>query len=468
MPPPILLLALCGATTPTSTRTLTLPEYVRAYREKNPLREARVLDVRLAQVEVDRRTNRATRTLSVSPEIGARGYHLTAVGSFDPLLRVGADAEYRYEGNDGSGYAVRAGAAWPSTSNLPAGNPQYGVEGSYRLPLIRNFGGRENGYEQEAARATRAGADATLAEQDLVWCADATERYLVRYAAAEQLEAYDELIEEKRRVWAQTIRDYERKMIQRLDLLAARSDWLAAQSLRAVFVARKQRADAALEIFLDGPAPRLAEPPPIVAAKTPVTATVAANHPRLIRLAAMEAELSQTALLATERGRDELDLAFTLGATRVHDLFIPPNAIADLTDLYGLVQLTYVWPIERPETEYQAREARLRLARVAAERRALELDLAQRVREQLEVWRHTTEAYDLVVQQRDVMRAQIRAAHREFTNGKMEFQDYLDHWDRHQRARLDAWDLWLEAHLAETRLVPLLGTLPEHCREETD
>lgn len=465
MPPPILCLALVAASA-TSTTTLTLADYVRAYRERNPLREASVLDVRLAQVEVDRRTNRATRTLSVSPELGARGYHLTAVGSFDPLVRVGADAEYRYDANDGSGYSVRAGAAWPSTSNLPAGNPQYGVSGSYRLPLIRNFGGRQNQYEQDAAKGARAGADAALAEQDLAWCADATERYLVRYAADAQLEAYDELIEEKRRVWAQTIRDYERKMIQRLDLLAARSDWLAAQSLRAVFVARKERADAALEVFLDAPAGRLVEPAPIVAKTAPKTATIAATHPRLARLAAREAELSQSALLATERGKDDLDLAFTVGATRVHDLFIPPAAIADLTDIYGLVQLEYVWPIERPETEYASREARLRLARVAAERRALELDLRQRVREALEVWRHTETAYDLVVQQREVMRAQIRAAHKEFTNGKMEFQDYLDHWDRHQRARLDAWDLWLEARLAENRLVPLLGTLPEHCREE--
>lgn len=456
MPLPLLLIA-------TATTTLTLADYVAAYRDHNPSRQTQVLDVRLAQVEVERRTNRATRTLSVSPQLGARGYHLTRVGSFDPLLSAGADAEYSYDANDGTGYSFRAGVAWPSRSNLPAGNPQYGVEGAYRLPLVRNFGGRQNRYEQDAAKATKDGAVATLDEQDLMFCADATERYLVRYAAEQQLATYDELIEEKRRVWAQTIRDYERKMIQRLDLLAARSDWLAAQSLRARFVARKARADAALEAFLDGPAPPLAPPPAIVAATPPKTATIAATHPRLVRLAAMQRELEQTALLAQERGRDDVELAFTVGATRVHDLFVPPQEIADLTDIYGLVRLTYLWPIERPETDYQAREARLRLERVAAERRALAIELTQQIREQLELWRHTEEAHRLLEEQRRVMLGQIRAAHREFSNGKMEFQDYLDHWDRHQRARLDAWDLWLETRLAENRLVPLLGTLPEHC-----
>jgi multidrug efflux pump subunit AcrB len=72
---------------------------------------------------------------------------------------------------------------------------------------------------------------------------------LERFVAQKQLEAYRAVLKEKGRIFYRTAADYKKKMVTRLDLLAAQSDWLAARPRLPVFVAGVARADAALRFY---------------------------------------------------------------------------------------------------------------------------------------------------------------------------------------------------------------------------
>ena len=101
----------------------------------------------------------------------------------------------------------------PTGKNRVAGNILYGADANVGLPLMRNRGGREFELEAQIFEHQKRKAEATLDNEALVVCADAIERYIVRYATQEQLETYEELVKEKRRVWYQTAADYRKKMI---------------------------------------------------------------------------------------------------------------------------------------------------------------------------------------------------------------------------------------------------------------
>lgn len=465
--------AAAVAETPTTTSssaasTLSFADYLRAYRAASNLLPIRALETEIAEIEVQRRRYRATRELSVTPDVGPRLYHHTSPSDVEVVGELGAVAEYVYLGNEGSGYAVSAQALVPTATGRLGRTITYGVNGSYFLPLLRNFGGREFGYEVEAFEQRKTQAEALYSQEELLYCADAGERFLVRYATAEQLQAYQDLLEEKRRVWFRTAADYSKKMINRLDLLSAKSDWIFAQSLQPGFEARFGRADAALRAFAELPASLdLGEPPPLF--EQPVTNEVdLSQHPEVKAIESLSASYDQEILLAREQGKDELDLRLSLGVDRFHDVPVPSGGFGETTDVHGFVGVRYLWPIERPDIGYRVRILERRQAQLEEQKRDVLRRLRVGVAQSLVTFEKEAEAYRLLQEQLEVLRRQIRSAYDQFRAGKLEFQNYLDHWDRYQRARLEIWDRWLSMRLAELSLIPLTGMLPEVCRAPPD
>lgn len=458
--------------TETPTSAMSLSGYVLSYWQQANRLRIRAMNVDLEEVEVRSRRDRATRELSVTPEVGPRVYHKTNPSDADPLFQVGVNAEYSYRGNDGIGYTVRGNSFVPNTSEglaRLAGTIQYGVDGTFSLPMLRNRGGREFGYEAEVAEARVQVAAAEARQEILLACADAVQRYVLLYARDAQKSAYEALLREKQRQWYQTIRDYKNQMITRLDMLSARSDWIFAKSLRPGFDARYERALAAFRAYAPN-GPFIVSDPGGLIAKAPVeTLPLKLEvHPRYVALTEQVQGFEQEILLAREQNRSELDFQVTAGVSRVHDIFVPPTGFAEVTDMRALVGVRYLLPIERPEIRYRIQALRLQKARVAEQKMALERELRQSLAENLASWRRETEAYALRGEQLAILKWQIAAAYKEFRAGKLQFQDYLDHWDRFQQARLDIWDRWIEARLAELNLIPVTGMLPEYCREKVD
>ncbi|MFC1679803.1 hypothetical protein ACFL2T_06290, partial [Elusimicrobiota bacterium] len=60
----------------------------------------------------------------------------------------------------------------------------------------------------------------------------------------------------------------------------------------------------------------------------------------------------------------------------------------------------------------------------------------------------------------EVYELQIAEAFRKFRQGRMEFQDYLQHWDRHQNSRLSALDLRQRLWSAQLELLGAAGGPP--------
>lgn len=470
----ILLLFVLSSTaraqtsTATASSTLTFAEYLKVYRASSSLLPIRALDTDIAAIEVERRRHRATRELSVGPDVGPRLYHHTNPSDLEVVGELGAVAEYVYLGDEGSGYAVTAQALVPTSPGRLGRTITYGIGGSYFLPLLRNLSGREFELETEAFEQRRAQTEALYTQEELLYCADAGERFLVRYAAAEQLKAYRDLLAEKRKVWGRTAADYSKKMINRLDLLSAKSDWIFAQSQMPGFEARFGRADAALRAFASLPeALELGEPPPLFESPPGPEKDLSA-HPRIEALDALGAAFEQEILLAREQGKEELDLRFSLGVDRYHDVPVPSGGAGDTTDVHGFVGVRYLWPIERPEIAYRIRILEHRQAQLEEQKREIMRQLRVGMKQSLVTLEQEAAAYRLLKEQLEVLRRQIRSAYGDFRAGKLEFQNYLDHWDRYQRARLEIWDRWLSMRLAELSLIPLTGVLPEACHAQSD
>jgi hypothetical protein len=71
---------------------------------------------------------------------------------------------------------------------------------------------------------------------------------------------------------------------------------------------------------------------------------------------------------------------------------------------------------------------------------------------------------ELTAEQLAVAKQQIDAAYREFRAGKLQFQNFLDHWERYQRSRLQLWEARRLRWLALAELIPLLNRLPSFCQ----
>ena len=169
--------------------------------------------------------------------------------------------------------------------------------------------------------------------------------------------------------------------------------------------------------------------------------------------------------LVGEQNRSELDLDFTLGVDRYHEVLDPQQrAFTDATDLSGMVGLRYLLPITRPERAYQVRLLRLAHDRLDQERTRLARELRRRAEQADALRREQSRALALLDEQAKIVSLQLKEAYREFRSGKLQFQNFLDHWERYQSARLQYWATQRLIWLAAADIIPLLASAPSFCR----
>ena len=459
---------------PTSTTpTLALGTYVTAYHAVTNRLNIRRLAVDAADVEIARRRDRTTMEIDASPSLGLRGYHYTSDGTAEVLGEFGGEVGWVRLGDDGERYSARARVLAPTSPGRLGRVTTYGVSGTYAMPLLRNFLGREFDLEVSVFEQAKLQAEAYLAAEALFVCFDAISRYIDRYVAQERLRVHLALLAEKRRTWRQTAADYRRRMITKLDLLAAKADWLAFQADTPRFYAALEAADAALLAFIGEPwqtMPVLAPPDLDVRGLADGAALVASaswpDDPRMQVLDAAQAALEARLDLIGERNGHELDVQATAGVDRLHDLIDPRGrGAADVTDIHALVGLRWLWPLQRPSVVYERRLLDLQIADLAQRRAELVRELATAVSVSAAVYRREVEAVAKIEAQLEASSQQIAAAYREFRNGKLEFQNYLDHWAPHQAARLAYWDRRQSQYAASLEILAALNRVPAVCRD---
>ncbi|MBW2736639.1 MAG: TolC family protein, partial [Deltaproteobacteria bacterium] len=441
--------------------TLTLALYVAsAMKVSNRLRLAQI-DVHTQEVQIARRQQRSTSELSVEPSIGGHQYLSSPYHQTQGVMGLGG--AWRHQTASGQSMAIEGHSMLPSGSALKdgrllSGEPRYGLSGNYTLPLLRNRFGRQFGMEVILEGTRKKEAEAAMDATRLSICGDAIARYVERYVAQRKLEVYGAVLKEKRRIWYQTASDYRKKMVPRLDMLAAKSDWIAAQAREPSFMAAVARADAALrEFYLAPGALSLAKPTGINASQAHE-----AQDPRFRALAAREAALQQERAVIVEQNRSDLDLGFSLGIDRFHNA---ATQLADVTDMWGMLALRYVWPIKRPDVALRLQLLELSAKTIEQERLLLRRQLGSGLRQAKAVEKQARRAEALVEKQLKVSKQQIHAAYRDFRAGKLQFQNFLDHWERYQAARLSLWDARRDRWLAQRNTIIATGHLPALCQQ---
>jgi hypothetical protein len=126
----------------------------------------------------------------------------------------------------------------------------------------------------------------------------------------------------------------------------------------------------------------------------------------------------------------------------------------------------YLFPIKRPDLAYQRQLRRLTHRRLDEERRHIRRELLRKARQASAVARQGEIVLRRLKQQLKVVEQQIKEAYREFRAGKLQFQNFLDHWERYQAARLEVWQTQRLIWLARADLVPLLNRMPGYCKGE--
>ena len=471
----LLLLATPGVAAaadwvPTSTATkLSLGPYVAAYHQVTNRLRIQEIAVQSAEVEVQRRRDRATMEIEASPTVGMHGYSYTsgagaAVGDF------GGEIGWSRGGNWGERYGVRAHVSAPTQAGHLGRVATYGVTGQYRMPLLRNFLGREFDLSAKVFEQAKVQAQPGLRASELLVCFDAIARYVRRYTAQERLRVHLALRDEKRRIWRQTVSDFRRRMITRLDMLAAKADWLAFSAETPRFYSALESSDAALVAFVDKPWRRM---PVLVEPQLPwdrlddgptlVADMDWSKHPRTAAFVAAQGGLRAQLDLLVERNGHELAVEATAGVDRAHDVFDPTGRGAVITDVHALVGVHWLWPLERPSVAYERRLLELRLDEISQRVAQLERLLSTAVTTSAARYRREVEALKAIETQLEAATRQAKAAYQEFRNGKLEFQNYLDHWGPYQAARLAYWDRRESQYLATLDILEAIDSRPKVC-----
>ena len=74
------------------------------------------------------------------------------------------------------------------------------------------------------------------------------------------------------------------------------------------------------------------------------------------------------------------------------------------------------------------------------------------------------EQLEIIKEQRKAAERQINEARKRYRQGELEFQDFLDHWERYRSVRLDRWSIQGELWRARADLIAVAPELPEVCR----
>jgi len=357
-----------------------------------------------------------------------------------------------------AGTALDAEAGHNNDSSTIYGAKQdaYSAKLSLSKPLLQNRSGRLRTLDQRAKGLSRESAERAHEDAALARRLAAAELFTRAYTAEKKVEVFAELLENMRRVWEQTREDYAKKLIAKLDYLSVQSNWYEMRGTHARIEAERRQRFQQLNLYTPSAwTAGLASPGPYFDARPVPEEPDFSAHPS-VQAAARKADAlrAQNTFIA-ERGADELSLDASAGYTHTSNpLSYSPR---DKDAWKAKAGFRYAFGGLDPATSHdlQANEARVESA-------LLEKEEALRILK--EAWRLRRTEHDeaaellrLNEEKLAVYENQIAEAFRKFKQGRLEFQDYLQHWDRFENAKLSGLDLRQKLWSARLDLLRIAG-----------
>jgi len=403
------------------------------------------------------------------------GYNLYVLPN--QALHVGSgeliEAGVRSQDPVGGALRVSANGRVLSEPALSDGGHRAGLQASYTLPLWRNLGGEL--YALETTRLSRV-EEARAAEVEarrLDRCVSAIELYLSAYVLQEHAAVWEELLAHKERTYKRTARDYGRKMVQRLDFLTAKSDWLAARQRHAAFEGRRRQAFAVLDTYLSAAEVSLASPEPffVSAGDPPAEGDKSAfeKHPVVLVLDQEVEALRAETRLSRRRYLPEISLVPTLGAQYLsHMLVAQPggSAYVPLGNAFASLGLLFELPLIEPNRDFERALLGRRQQQLLSQRSEAVRFLDERARGAREAIGAVDARLELTEEKVENIRKQIAEAGAMYGSGRLEFQDYLQHWAFLEEARFERLNLLYSRWRAQTALLRATGPVPDLCQQE--
>jgi outer membrane protein TolC len=384
-----------------------------------------------------------------------------------------SSAGVRMEDPFGGRFNARLSGRYVSHPERTVNGHTAGAEVSYRLPLGRNLLGRLYELETLSLRQEADTAGANVVAERLARCAVGLELYASAWVWQEQAGVWKELLDTKKKTADRTQRDYARRMVTALDSLTTHSDWLASQQRFAAFDGQRRRALEVVGTYLGADASALTlDSPAAFLDATPDAADAArldallAEHPAVVALDhARDAYAARSALVARQYATEVavgptvgVDYASRIGATSAF-----AGANANITRFYALLGVQVELPLIEPAPDVETAVLHHRMQQVVARRRETLRALRERVLGTLQELQAVEEQLALTEEKLATIKKQIGEAASMYQNGRLEFQDFLQHWAFYEEARFEHSDLLLVRWRGRIQLLSVLGPMPKAC-----
>ncbi|MBT3218825.1 MAG: TolC family protein [Proteobacteria bacterium] len=450
---------------------LSLEEYLRQYLQADPTWRVSELEASIAGLATDNSRDRLTLSATATPTMR---YNLYGYGSGPPLLHLGTFGL----GEVGTVLQDKKGGTWSTTvngtlytnPNFTTGGHTAGVDSHYAAPLVRNAAGRlwamETAWLGVEEEAKKEEAEAYRLDR----CAAGINLYVATYFLQEQWDVWESLLALKEKTYQRTQREYARRMVTRLDFLAAESDWVSARQRQEELAGKRDEALASLSSYLDGQPVdfRLASPetvlePYVFPSDEGSLKTLLNAHPRVAGLEHTSQAYKSQAAWVDRSWMPEVALVPNLGLDHFSLLPDPTGGTSSLTDLSGGLALSVDLPLIQPDRGYQGDVLDQRHTQTMLLLDEAKRDLEERSRVAEAVIVASDARLALTEEKLEILQKQIDEAGAQYSSGKLEFQDYLQHWSQFENARFERLNLLYVRWLAQVELMRALGPIPDSC-----
>ncbi len=396
-------------------------------------------------------------SLIAGPDVGVRHLGTASLGA----------ASLVYEDDRGRSTRVLASSTVSTAPEVLGGN-QLGLRVDYSVPLWRNAGGKLHDLKTasflELESARKLDIDAAFLDR----CVTGLSLYLRAYVLQELSSVWEDLLEHKERTLRRTERDFARRLVTRLDRLASSADWLSTRQRFEDFSTRRARNLATFFSYVPS------DEEPVLASPKDLLATIPASlteeeleellqaHPVVQRLDREIAHLQRQRAFVERSFLPEIFLVPEVGVEHYSQAFVP-GAATSVTHAFALLGLGVDWPLRSPRQDYDLQNLSILEKRIETERRELTRRLSEHVSLAEETIKGAEARLELANESLETIQNQIREATRLYNTGRLEFQDYLQHWSFYEEGRFAVLELTLARWLGQIELLRALGPTPEVC-----
>lgn len=437
---------------------LALEDWMVSFLDADPsLVEAAALLSAASSRSAAARTRQQT-DLFASPSLGGG---LDVIGQTTVPFASAAEASVGVQRTDAQGRSLIASVS--AATRLPTflQGPSIGGNLAGRIPLRGNVGGRLWTLEAEVAELDTERASHAQEATARARCFLGVELYVIAASLQRQAQVYGEFVAAKEDSVERTRRDVRRGLLRRLELLTAQTDLSQTRTEQLRLAQLRDQALASLAAWL-GAAPERLDGARLEGWDAPALEPV--DHPLALALGAQREQRRAEAAVVDQRYRGEIALVPELAAVHQGGVLDASGAAVAFTEVAVGVSLDVGVPLAVPRRAHELDA----LSATADAHDAAAGEIVRQIREDAGVARAALDGLErrleLIEARLALIDEQVEAAWGEFLQGRLEYQDWAQHYALYQSTRLEGVALELERDQARLALASVQGALPGVCR----